>query len=449
MTTRDRNRLALAADAIGAAALGVEAILPLFGDPVPEGVEAKEVRDVDSPGLVALLAELAAGPHADGLELDVPAVVPRSAPPRRRAARRSRTSRTRSTRAPPSSRRRWCSTPMPSRPGSSRIRDAGLCERAAFLPGLVIPRSAALVERLAGFGALVADGVAERAEQGDGLALACELAEQLLAHPRRRRPPPDAARREPRGDGRARRTRPPHRRPKLTTRPSLHTTLSSATKTVTIGHDQPFCIIGERINPTGRKAFAAALREGDLSQVVVDVEAQVAAGAHVLDVNMGVPLTDEPDLLARAIRLVQEHTDLPICIDSSIVEALEAGLDAYEGKALVNSATGEDDRMELILPLVKQHGAAVIALANDETGIPMTVEQRLEITRKIARVAVEEYGIALEDIVIDPLAMPIGADPHDGHDDDRRRSARSTTSSASTCASARRTSASGCRTATR
>jgi 5-methyltetrahydrofolate--homocysteine methyltransferase len=191
----------------------------------------------------------------------------------------------------------------------------------------------------------------------------------------------------------------------------LHTTLSSATKTVTIGHDQPFCIIGERINPTGRKAFAAALREGDLSQVVIDVEAQVAAGAHVLDVNMGVPLTDEPDLLSHAIRLVQEHTDLPICIDSSIIEALEAGLEAYEGKALVNSVTGEDERLEAILPLVKRHGAAVIALANDETGIPMTVEERLEITRKIARVAVEDYGIALADIVIDPLAMTVGADP--------------------------------------
>jgi 5-methyltetrahydrofolate--homocysteine methyltransferase len=192
----------------------------------------------------------------------------------------------------------------------------------------------------------------------------------------------------------------------------LHTTLSSATKTVTIGHDQPFCIIGERINPTGRKAFAAALREGDLSQVVTDVEQQVAAGAHVLDVNMGVPLTDEADLLARAIRLVQQTTDLPICIDSSVIEALEAGLDAYEGKALVNSVTGEDERLEAILPLVKRHGAAVIALANDETGIPMTVEERLVITRKIARVAVEEYGIPLEDVLIDPLAMTVGADPH-------------------------------------
>ncbi len=165
---------------------------------------------------------------------------------------------------------------------------------------------------------------------------------------------------------------------------------------------------------------------------------------------MGVPLTDEPDLLARAIKLVQAHTDLPICIDSSIVEALEAGLDAYEGKALVNSATGEDDRMDLILPLVKKYGAAVIILANDETGHPQeTVEQRLEITRKmIARDAVEKHGIAMEDIVIDPLAMPIGADPtmvtttittiREIHDE-----------FGFNMASAPRTSASGCRTGTR
>ncbi len=191
----------------------------------------------------------------------------------------------------------------------------------------------------------------------------------------------------------------------------MHTVLRSKTREVVIGPDQPFCIIGERINPTGRKAFAAALREGDLSQVVVDVHEQVAAGAHVLDVNMGVPLTDEPELLASAIRLVQQTTDLPICIDSSIVEALEAGLAAYEGKALVNSVTAEDDRMELILPLVKRHGAAVIALANDETGIPATAQERIELTGKILRVATEEYGIPAEDVVIDPLAMTVGADP--------------------------------------
>ncbi len=190
----------------------------------------------------------------------------------------------------------------------------------------------------------------------------------------------------------------------------MHTILRSRSSAVTIGADQPFCIIGERINPTGRKAFAAQLREGDLSQVLVDVQEQVAAGAHVLDVNMGVPLTDEAKLLADAVRLVQETTDLPLCIDSSVVEALEAGLAAYEGKALVNSVTGEDERLESILPLVKRHGAAVIALPNEEDEIPDEPAKRLEITRKIVEVATREYGIPIEDIVIDPLAMPIGAD---------------------------------------
>ena len=176
-------------------------------------------------------------------------------------------------------------------------------------------------------------------------------------------------------------------------------------------HDQPFCIIGERINPTGRKKLQEQLRAGDLSQLEVDVAQQVAGGAHVLDVNMGVPLTDEADLLSRAIRLIQALTDLPLCIDSSVVEALEAGLAAYEGKALVNSVTAEDERMELILPLVKRYGAAVIALPNDETGIPATAQERVELTGKIVRVATEQYGIPVEDIVIDPLAMTVGADP--------------------------------------
>jgi len=190
----------------------------------------------------------------------------------------------------------------------------------------------------------------------------------------------------------------------------MHTTLRSPSRTVVIGHDRPFCIIGERINPTGRKKFAEALRAGDLSPVVGDVERQVAAGADVLDINAGIPLIDEPELLSAVIRLVQEHTDLPICIDSSVIEALDAGLSAYQGKALVNSVTGEDDRLAEILPLVKRYGAAVIALANDETGIPETAAQRLEITGKIVKVATEEYGIPIEDIVIDPLAMTVGAD---------------------------------------
>src|SRR3954471_3839480 len=188
----------------------------------------------------------------------------------------------------------------------------------------------------------------------------------------------------------------------------METVLRSRGATVVIGPEQPFCIIGERINPTGRKVFAEALRTGDLSTVVADTEAQVAAGANVLDVNAGIPLVDEAELLARMLRTVQDTADVPICIDSSVIEALEAGLSVYEGKALVNSVTGEDERLDEILPLVARHGAAVIGLANDETGIPETPEQRLEIARKIVSAA-GDHGIGPEDIVIDPLAMTVGA----------------------------------------
>jgi 5-methyltetrahydrofolate--homocysteine methyltransferase len=196
----------------------------------------------------------------------------------------------------------------------------------------------------------------------------------------------------------------------MTTSTTHETVLRSASKEVVLGHDRPFCLIGERINPTGRKIFQEQLRQGDLSAIERDVAAQVAGGANVLDVNMGVPLTDEADLLSRAIRLVQELTDLPICIDSSVVEALEAGLSAYQGRALVNSVTAEDDRLAAILPLVKRYDAAIIALPNDADEIPMEAERRLELVDKIVSVATGEYGIAVEDIVIDPLAMPIGAD---------------------------------------
>lgn len=193
-------------------------------------------------------------------------------------------------------------------------------------------------------------------------------------------------------------------------REPLRTVLRSATKEVVIAADRPFCVIGERINPTGRKRFQEQLRAGDLSAVERDVAAQVAGGADVLDINMGVPLTDEAELLERAILLVQDRTDLPVCIDSSVVEALEAGLAAYRGRALVNSVTAEDERLEQILPLVKKYDAAVIALPNDTDEIPMEPAKRLELTAKIVRVATQDYGIALADIVLDPLAMPIGAD---------------------------------------
>ena len=191
----------------------------------------------------------------------------------------------------------------------------------------------------------------------------------------------------------------------------LHeTTLRSATAEVVIGHARRFCIIGERINPTGRRIFQEQLRNGDMSAIERDVIAQVDGGADVLDVNMGVPLTDEPDLLAKAITMVQDLTDKPICIDSSVVEALEAGLSAYQGRALVNSVTAEDDRLELILPLVKRHDAAVILLPNDAAEIPMEADRRLELVAHAVGVATQEYGISPSDIVVDPLAMPIGAD---------------------------------------
>jgi 5-methyltetrahydrofolate--homocysteine methyltransferase len=188
------------------------------------------------------------------------------------------------------------------------------------------------------------------------------------------------------------------------------TRLRGTSREVVIGHRHRFCLIGERINPTGRRIFQEQLRAGDLSAIERDVKAQVEGGADVLDVNMGVPLTDEPELLAKAIQMVQSITDLPICIDSSVVEALEAGLSVYQGRALVNSITAEDDRMASVLPLVKKYDAAIIALPNDHDEIPMEADKRIRLTEKIIRVATQEYGIDAADIVIDPLAMPIGAD---------------------------------------
>jgi 5-methyltetrahydrofolate--homocysteine methyltransferase len=190
----------------------------------------------------------------------------------------------------------------------------------------------------------------------------------------------------------------------------VHTIVSSATRTVRIGDDQPFAIIGERINPTGRKIFQLQLRSGDLSRVEIDVRDQVAGGAMLLDVNMGAPLADEAELMTLAVTLIQKLTDLPLVIDSSIIEVLDAGLAAYQGKALVNSVTAEDERMEAILPLVKKYGAAVIGLPNDEEEIPEAPKRRVELARKLIGVATGRYKIPIEDILIDPLAMPVGAD---------------------------------------
>ncbi len=186
------------------------------------------------------------------------------------------------------------------------------------------------------------------------------------------------------------------------------TVVSSASREVVIGFDRPFVIIGERINPTGRKLLAAEMAEGDYSRVKSDALAQVEAGAHMLDVNAGIPMADEPRILAEAIQLVQSLTDVPLSIDSSIVEALEAGLAVYKGKALVNSVTGEEERLEAVLPLIKKYGAAVVAISNDETGISEDPDVRFEVAKKIVNHAAD-YGIPACDIVVDPLIMPVGA----------------------------------------
>jgi 5-methyltetrahydrofolate--homocysteine methyltransferase len=186
------------------------------------------------------------------------------------------------------------------------------------------------------------------------------------------------------------------------------TTISYATKEVKIGFDQPFVIIGERINPTGRKILAEEMKVGDYSRVEADALAQVAAGAQMLDVNAGIPLADEPRILAEAITLVQSITDAPLSIDSSIIEALEAGLSVYQGKALVNSVTGEDEVLERVLPLVAKYGASVVAISNDETGISEDPNERFAVAKKIVERAAD-YGIHYSDVIVDPLVMPIGA----------------------------------------
>ena len=186
------------------------------------------------------------------------------------------------------------------------------------------------------------------------------------------------------------------------------TVVSSASKEVVIGIERPFTIIGERINPSGRKLLADEMKEGDYSRAASDAMAQVAAGAHMLDVNAGIPLADEPRILAEVIQLVQSLTDVPLSIDSSIVAALQAGLEVYQGKALVNSVTGEEERLESVLPLVKKHGAAVVAISNDETGISEDPDIRFSIAKKIVERA-EDHGIPRCDVVVDPLVMPVGA----------------------------------------
>jgi len=186
------------------------------------------------------------------------------------------------------------------------------------------------------------------------------------------------------------------------------TVVSSAKKEVVIGFERRFVMIGERINPTGCKLLAAEMAAGDYSRVVAEALAQVEAGAQMLDVNAGIPLADEPKILADCVKLVQETVDVPLSIDSSIVDALAAGLEVYKGKPLVNSVTGEEERLERVLPLVKKYGAAVIAISNDESGISENPDVRFAVAKKIVERAMD-HGVSCEDVVVDPLVMPVGA----------------------------------------
>lgn len=190
------------------------------------------------------------------------------------------------------------------------------------------------------------------------------------------------------------------------------TIVASATREVVIGFDQPFCVIGERINPTGRKKLAAEMIEGNFETVKKDALEQVAAGATMLDVNAGVTAVDpnatEPALLVQTLQIVQDLVDIPLSIDSSVTAAIEAGLKVAKGRPLVNSVTGEEEKLEAILPLVKKYDVPVVAISNDETGISMDPDVRFAVARKIVERAMD-HGIKPEDVVVDPLVMPIGA----------------------------------------
>lgn len=191
------------------------------------------------------------------------------------------------------------------------------------------------------------------------------------------------------------------------------THLSSIRDEVVIGFDRPFVMIGERINPTGRKTLAAEMAAGDYSRVIADALAQVAAGAQMLDVNAGIPMADEPRILAECVQLLQKTVPVPLVLDSSFPEALEAGLAVYQGKALVNSVTGEEERLERVLPLVRKYGAAVIAISNDESGISEDPDRRFAVAKRIIERAAD-HGIAAADVVVDPLVLPVGAVPEAG-----------------------------------
>ena len=403
VSCRDRNRIAIQGDLLGAAALGIRNVLCLTGDDVSAGdqPEARRVFDLDSIQLLQVARMMRDdGVFLSGRRLSsVPrlflgAVENPFAPPfewrPQRLAKKVRAG------AQFVQTQLCFDMPLFAR-FMQGVRDLGLHEQVAILAGVGPLRSAKAAEfmRARVPGIWIPDSVlrrmraaatARQAEEGRRICI--EIIEQVreiagvrgvhlmayrqeeaivdIAHRARLLPRPQPRAASP-----------------MSKEPFVETVLSSPTRTVIIGPNRPFVIIGERINPTGRKLLALEMARGDFERVRRDAIAQVAAGAHVLDVNAGVPLTDEPALLSEAIRVVQEAVDVPICIDSSVVDALRSGLAAVKGKALVNSVTGEEERLETVLPMVAEHKAAVIAVANDETGISQDPRERLAVARRI------------------------------------------------------------------
>jgi len=193
----------------------------------------------------------------------------------------------------------------------------------------------------------------------------------------------------------------------------METRITSASKEVIIGGDRPTVLIGERINPSGKKKLGEALKEGNLDIVRQEAKAQTEAGADILDVNVNIFGVDELDLLPKAVKAVMESSDLPLCLDSANPEALEAAIKVYKGKPLINSVTGEEHSLAKVLPVIKKHGAVVVGLVQDDEGIPKTPEKRLAVAKKIVERA-EKLGIPREDIVIDCLSLAVGAEATSG-----------------------------------
>ncbi len=432
ISCRDKNRIAIQGDILGGAAMGVCNILCLTGDGVQAGdhPQALPVFDLDSMSLLKT-ARLLRDEHRflSGRKISsAPRVLlgaaenPFAQPVEFRARRLAK----KVAAGAQFIQTQYCYDVPLLRHFMRHVEELGLLDKVFILVGVGPFKSAKAAEWIsAHVPGVHIPACRDCPPQGGhrpgarGPPAVHRHRAGAAQHPRRARGPPDGV--PPGRDGRRdhrplrgargpRALAPGARRAHEQRQDSFmtDTVISSATREVVIGFTRPFVMIGERINPTGRKILAAEMKAGDFSRVEADVVRQLAAGAHMLDVNAGIPLADEPAILAQTIKLVQSITDVPLSIDSSIVAALEAGLAVYKGKPLVNSVTGEEDRLETVLPLVKKYGAAVVAISNDETGISEDPDVRFEVAKKIVHRA-QDHGIPVSDIVVDPLVMPIGA----------------------------------------